>query len=54
MTGPAGACTIKYLQHTITIIDIYFYETFSSLTQTFSAQLDTLSDIRIKVFMLLF
>jgi hypothetical protein len=35
------------------IIDIYFYETFSTLIQTFSS-LDTLSDVRIKAFMLLF
>ncbi len=40
------------------IIDIYFYKTFSTLSQNLLAlvlnSLDTLSDIRIKGFMLLF
>ncbi len=39
------------------IIYIYFYETFSTTTQTFSAvlnSLDTLSDIRVKAFTLFF
>jgi hypothetical protein len=44
-------------QYMIMIIDIYFYDTFSTLTQSFkslhSTLFDTLSDVRIKVFILI-
>ncbi len=63
--GPKGSCRPVSLQHCerlydndySLIIDIFFYETFSTLTQLLALALNslyTLSDIRIKAFMLLF
>ncbi len=57
------SCTILfylvlYNNNYSSIIDIYFYETFSTSSQNLLAlvlsSLDTLSDIRIKAFTLLF
>ncbi len=50
--------TILYDDNFTSIIDIYFYETFSTPNPKYKAHmlhsLDTLSDIRIKAFTLLF
>jgi hypothetical protein len=50
-----GAKYSVYDNNYSSIIDIYFYETFSTLIRVVALNsLDTRSDVRIKAFMLLF